>query len=37
MRAEVAEVVLVGLDAARTKLVIELWTPQDGVRTLERA
>ena len=36
-RLDLREVSVVGLDEARTKLVIEVWTPVDGVRTITRA
>jgi hypothetical protein len=35
-RLELEEVSTVGLDDARTHLVIEVWTPEGGVRTLKR-
>jgi hypothetical protein len=35
-RLDLEEVSTVGLDDARTHLVIEVWTPAGGVRTLER-
>lgn len=34
--AEITEVVMVGLDARATKLVIESWTPERGLRRFER-
>lgn len=34
--ADVTEVVVTGLDPAATKLVIEFWTPQGGLRRVER-
>jgi hypothetical protein len=36
-RLDLREVSTVGLDDARTKLVIRVWTPGRGVRTIERA
>jgi Pyridoxamine 5'-phosphate oxidase len=36
-RLDLREVSTVGLDEARTQLVIEVWTPEDGVRTIKRA
>jgi hypothetical protein len=36
-RLDLNEVSVVGLDDARTKLVIEVWTPETGVRTITRA
>jgi hypothetical protein len=36
-RLDLREVSTVGLDDARTKLVIRVWTPERGVRTIERA
>jgi hypothetical protein len=36
-RLDLQEVSTVGLDEARTALVIEIWTPQAGVRTIKRA
>jgi hypothetical protein len=36
-RLDLHEVSTVGLDDARTALVIELWTPEAGVRTITRA
>jgi hypothetical protein len=36
-RLDLHEVSTVGLDDARKQLVIEVWTPQDGVRTIKRA
>ena len=35
-RLDLREVSTVGLNEARTKLVIEIWTPGRGVRTIER-
>ena len=35
-RLDVREASTVGLDDARTKLLIEVWTPERGVRTIER-
>ena len=35
--ADLAEVVVTGLDEAATMLVIESWTPESGVRRVERA
>ena len=34
--ADITEVVLTGLNAEATKLVVESWTPQRGLRRLER-
>ena len=34
--ADINEVVITRLDAAATKLVVESWTPQRGLRTVER-
>jgi len=34
--ADITEVVVTGLDAAATKLVVESWTPQRGLRRVER-
>lgn len=34
--ADIVEVVITGLDAAATKLVIESWTPERGLRRVER-
>jgi hypothetical protein len=34
--ADVTEVVITGLDAGATKLVIESWTPERGLRRVER-
>jgi hypothetical protein len=34
--AEIAEVVITGLNAEATKLVVELWTPERGLRRFER-
>jgi len=36
-RLDLREVSTVGLDDARTMLVIEVWTPDGGVRTIKRA
>jgi hypothetical protein len=36
-RLDLREVSTVGLNAARNRLVIEVWTPEGGVRTIERA
>ena len=36
-RLDLREVSTVALDESRTRLVIELWTPRSGVRTIERA
>lgn len=36
-RLDLLEVSTVGLDEGRTGLVIEVWTPQDGVRTIARS
>jgi hypothetical protein len=36
-RLDLREVSTVGLNAARNGLVIEVWTPDGGVRTIERA
>jgi pyridoxamine 5'-phosphate oxidase-like protein len=36
-RLDLHEVSTVGLDAERKALVIEVWTPEDGVRTIKRA
>ena len=35
-RLDLREVSTVGLDDARTQLVIEVWTPERGVRTIKR-
>ncbi len=35
-RLDVREASTVGLDEARTKLLIEVWTPERGVRVIER-
>ena len=35
-RLDLREASTVGLDEARTKLVIEVWTPERGVRVIER-
>jgi hypothetical protein len=34
--ADISEVVVTGLDAEATKLVIESWTPERGRRVIER-
>ena len=34
--ADISEVVITGLDAAATKLVVQSWTPERGLRTVER-
>ena len=36
-RLDLREVSTVGLDEGRTKLVIDVWTPESGVRRIERA
>jgi hypothetical protein len=36
-RLDLREVSVVGLDPARKLLVIEVWTPGSGVRTIKRA
>ena len=36
-RLDLREVSAVGLNSARDRLVIEVWTPERGVRTIERA
>ena len=36
-RLDLREVSTVGLDDARKQLVIEVWTPEDGVRTIKRS
>ena len=36
-RLDLHEVSTVGLDDARKALVIEVWTPEDGIRTIKRA
>jgi hypothetical protein len=36
-RLDLREVSTVGLDDARTKLIIRVWTPERGERTIERA
>ena len=36
-RLDLNEVSVVGLDDARTSLIIEVWTPEGGVRTIKRA
>ena len=35
-RLDITEASTVGLDDAKTKLVIEVWTPERGVRVIER-
>jgi len=35
-RADLTEVVLTGLNAKATKLVVESWTPHGGIRRVER-
>jgi hypothetical protein len=35
-RLDLHEVSTVGLDDARKALVIEVWTPEDGIRTIKR-
>ena len=35
--ADISEVVITGLDDAATKLVVESWTPDGGLRRVERA
>ena len=35
-RLEITEASAVYLNAAKTKLIIEVWTPERGVRTIER-
>ena len=35
-RLDIDEASTVGLNDAKTKLVIEVWTPERGVRTIER-
>src|SRR5689334_21650744 len=35
--ADISEVAITGLDAEATKLVIEWWTPEHGLRRVERA
>ena len=35
--ADISEVVVTGLDAGATKLVVEWWTPGDGRRRIERS
>jgi len=35
--ADITEVVITGLDAEATKLVVESWTPERGLRRVERA
>jgi hypothetical protein len=35
--ADITEVVITGLDAEATMLVVESWTPERGLRTVERA
>jgi len=34
--ADIAEVVITGLNAEATKLVVESWTPERGLRRIER-
>jgi hypothetical protein len=34
--ADIAEVVVTGLDDEASRLVVEWWTPQDGLRRIER-
>ena len=34
--ADIAEVVITGLNADATKLVVESWTPKRGLRRVER-
>jgi hypothetical protein len=34
--ADITEVVIIGLDAGATKLVVESWTPERGLREVER-
>jgi len=34
--ADITEIVITGLDAAATKLVVEWWTPERGLRRVER-
>jgi hypothetical protein len=34
--ADITEVVITGLDAEATKLVVEWWTPEDGLQRIER-
>jgi hypothetical protein len=34
--ADITEVVITGLDAGATKLVVQSWTPERGLRTVER-
>ncbi len=34
--ADITEVVVTGLDPAATKLVVESWTPEHGLRRVER-
>jgi hypothetical protein len=34
--ADITEVVITGLDAGATKLVVQSWTPERGLRTIER-
>ena len=34
--ADITEVVITGLDAGATKLVVESWTPERGLRRVER-
>lgn len=35
--ADITEVVITGLNAEATKLVVESWTPERGLRSVERA
>ena len=35
-RLDITEASAVGLNEAKTKLIIEVWTPERGVRTIER-
>jgi hypothetical protein len=34
--ADISEVVITGLDEGATKLVVEWWTPEHGLRRIER-
>jgi hypothetical protein len=34
--ADITEVVITGLNVEATKLVVESWTPERGLRTVER-
>jgi hypothetical protein len=34
--ADISEVVVTGLDPGATKLVVEWWTPERGLRTVDR-